>query len=240
MSFILSIHTEDKNLLDFLELQTKKISEFEYSFSNLEHTIEIFSDYIYLKIKNDILKKLLLNNKEETRKKAFISFLSADTIQEWKREVSVILADLFYGNHIKELYIDGIIRFRFKSFKKSFENFLTEEFSYFLETLNDDGGIQSLINFMNDRKPTFEPIYIETKENGDILIKLKEEYLFIEQENDQENVVVQLIFFNPQNVYVIDEYKLLEKQTKIVLKQILTNKISFFKTKKELLETTNQ
>lgn len=231
--FTIKVYSEDEALLKYLGYEGTKINEDEFEFTSADRVVDVITRYIFFEIKQEALKKLFPSTEDDNSEiESFLMFIPHEYEEMWRKRIREIVDEYINSEEIKEFYIDGFMMFRMNDIKNKYLKYLTEEYECFSDATEPTETLESLIDFMDSQPFKAEEIIIETQENGDILIKEDDICLFLETENEQENIVVQSIYASPKKLKVIDEHDILRKELVIVLKQIFGHNLIFERNKK--------
>lgn len=227
----IKVHTDELDLIECLQYEGTHEGENEFSFSSIERASEVISRYVYYIVKNDILEKIVPQTETFTRDcEEFLLFVPSEYEDMWRKRVREDIHDYLETGQADELFVEGFITFRLQGLKGKYFSYMHEEYLHFLKLTEPSGNVESLIDYMHSQPVKTEEIVITTLPNGHIVMKDEYECLYIEQDDQQENIIVQSIFHSPKKVKVVDEHDILKKQFVIVLRQIFGNNVTFVRT----------
>lgn len=226
--FSINVFTENKSLIELLDIEATNEKDNLYSFSSIERATKIFSRYVYHTLKKDVLEEIVSGSGNASNEmETFIKFIPYDYERMWEKRVFETIEEFFENENVTEFFVEGFITFRLSQLKNKFYEYLKDEYEHFSNVSDTTESIDSLIDFMKAQTSQADELVISTFENGEIVMSEGEKCFYIEENNEQENIVVQSVFISPKQVKVIDEYDVLSRASVLVLKQLFGRKIEF-------------
>lgn len=226
--FTIKVSTEDDSLFEYLNIEATMVPDNKFIFSTKERAVSVFGRYIYHSLKKELVEKVIPDEAVRVELlEDFIKFLPRGYEEPWKEKVTEVLNDYFPEKETIHFFVEGFVTFRMVAIKNSYADYLKEEFEYFCETDPSTESIESIIEMMDSSPAKAKNLTIRTLEDGKILLSENEECFYIEEENEQENIVVQSVFLAPESVTILDEYDILKRESILVLQKLFGENIHF-------------
>ncbi len=231
--FRIKVYSEDESLLKYLSYEGTNVADDTYEFSTSDRIVDVVARYLFFEIKQEAITTIIPpSDTSSSEIESFLMFVPNDYEEMWRKRIREVVDGYIHNENLNALYMDGFKTFRMNDIKAKYLRYLKEEYDCFLDMTEPTETLESLVEFMHSQPLKAEEITIETRENGHILIKEDEICLYLETDNEQENLVVQSIYASPKRVRVIDEHDILRKELVIVLKQIFGKNLVFERSQK--------
>lgn len=227
--FFLIIKAKNKEFINFINKQSRKIDDDSYLFKDENIASRIIAIFLLYYLKNLIFKNMInfLKINPEIKKDLF-SYISVEKNEEIFLLIKKDLLEFFSKSVLFDL--EGYINFRLKHYKFDVEKLLYDSYTMYISSTLDSSSDENNSNYFKD--------IINTNPNrlDELTVNVNDKGIFIVDDNcnltfelkEQEDFFTNLILLSPKSIIIFDEFNLLNKVYVILIKQTFLERVVFY------------